>query len=901
MKKGIKYILKFLGWFFLGIIFLLLLVTLLIQTSPVKNKIARIAENQAAKFINGDLTIGRIDGNFFSSLSLENVLLTYENDTVAFIEELAANYNLWSLTNGTLDIQSAAIDKPYFFVKQYKDSTWNVQKLMKPTPEKTDTATSGGMDVILKNFNIIDGNIKINALDTVFPRQVQNLNTDLSLRMVGDRQTADLNNFTFSTVNPDFNVNQLNLDFLRDSDHIEVNDFLLKTTENQITGSAEFETEPYKKGKAHFETTALQLAEFKYFIADFNLPAKPVIKIDASLDKDSAYLNVDLKDQAQQIAIDASFANLVEYLTGDSTILLSYDVNGKLDNIELAHWLGDSEMDYYINGKLNTRGHGIEPADASLTFIADFSETVVEDKKFREILVDIDLDHGNLSGIVSGDGEFGKFRLDPDIQNMLEHPVYRLDLSTENLNLAVLLGNDSLSSNLNLDATINGREFDPDKLSANAEIVFSDSRFQDINIDTLIADVQYRNENVRIDTLWLKTDSVTLAASGNYNMNSSSDIQLTAKIDGVSAFKSYIPLEGLKTSGNIDAQLTGTADSLHLKATVNLDETQFQDLKLSELQLDAEGQMTKTDTIFDAHIVAYDFISGDFKLDSLSAQVNGTPDSVFLEASVANKDLNTQIETGVVPGDKLRLNVSDWQIEYKNQQWALQQAPAIIEIDSVNYTVQNFRLASQGTDSLQYVFAEGNISRKGQEDFKLEVANINIGELLNLLNVDTEASGKLDLNMNVTGTAENPNVAANFNMDGATLNEYSFTDFHGNFNYENEKLSADALIVPQDSGRFDLKAEVPLQLNLDTMGYNFDDNAPLDAHLNVSNFSLGVLQTFNIAGDINGFIEGKIDVTGTVKEPDPKGNLRLVDASFAFDEYGIDYNQILLNVRFSSR
>ncbi len=898
MKKGIKYILKFLGWFILGIIVLLLLVALLIQTSPVKNKIASIAENQAAKFLNGNLTIGRIDGNFFSSLSLEDVLLTYENDTVAYIKELAANYNIWSLVNGTVEVQSAAVNEPYFFLEQYPDSTWNFEQLVKPAPETTDTTTSGGIDVILKNFKIIDGNIKINALDTVIPQRVQNLNTSLSFRMSGDRQTAELKSFTLSTIKPDFNLEQLQLSFLRDSDYVELNDFLLKTNENQLTGSANFETEPYKKGSAHFETTALQLSEFEYFIPDFKLPAKPIVKLDASLDKDSAYVDIDLKDQNQQILVDASFGNLVKYLTGDSTVMLSYDVNGKLDNIELAHWFGDPEMDYFINGKLNARGAGIEPADAALSLKADFSETVVEDKRFKEIVANIDLDRGNLSGFIRGNGEFGAFTLDPDIQNLLEHPVYRIDLTTEDLNLAVLLGNDSLSSDLNLSATIRGKEFDPDKLSARAGIVFSNSRFQDIQLDTLFANVGYRNENIQIDSLWMKTDSITLTAKGNYSLNSNSDIRLNANVEGISAFESYLPVSGLKTSGKLQAHLYGTADSLHLESTVNLNETQFQDLKLSELQLNANGQMTKTDTLFDAHVVAYDFVSGDFQLDSIAAQVNGSLDSLFLNAQVANKDLNTKIKTGVVPGDKLRLTIANWQIDYKNQQWALQQAPAVIEIDSANYNIQNFRLASEGTDSMQYIFAEGKITRQGQEDFTLEIANISLSNLGELLELNTEVTGKLDINMKVSGTATAPKVAADFGLDGATLNNYAFTEFNGNFNYENEQLSADALLIPQDSGKFELNAQIPLQLNLDTMGYTFNENAPLDAHLSINDFSLAVLQTFNITGDIKGFLEGDINVSGTVKEPDPSGNLKLVDASLAIDEYGIEYNQIELNVDF---
>src|SRR5690606_34648526 len=109
MKKGIKYDVVFPGFFILGIIFLVLVTLLLIQTEPAKRKIARVAETEVNKLLNGNLSIGKIEGNFFTGLSLQNVLLTLENDTLAQIEEIKASYNLWPLLRNTLDIYSAEI------------------------------------------------------------------------------------------------------------------------------------------------------------------------------------------------------------------------------------------------------------------------------------------------------------------------------------------------------------------------------------------------------------------------------------------------------------------------------------------------------------------------------------------------------------------------------------------------------------------------------------------------------------------------------------------------------------------------------------------------------------------------------------------------------------------------
>jgi translocation and assembly module TamB len=213
MRKVLKYGLKILGGFILVILLLVLLVSLLIQLRPVKNKIAGIAEKQTSQIINGELSIGRLDGNFFTHLSLSNVLLTMNNDTLAYISELDLSYNLLSLLDGVIDVNSATIDRPYIYLEQINDSTWNVQNLTEPGEEKTDTTEAGSINIRLAEFSINNGLVRINSPDTVIPEQIRNLNTNLSLEISDEKQSAEIESFMFETKKPDFRLNQLTLNF----------------------------------------------------------------------------------------------------------------------------------------------------------------------------------------------------------------------------------------------------------------------------------------------------------------------------------------------------------------------------------------------------------------------------------------------------------------------------------------------------------------------------------------------------------------------------------------------------------------------------------------------------------------------------------------------------------------
>lgn len=969
MKKGLKYSFLTLAWIVAIVVLLLLLASLLIQTQPVKNRLARFAENQAEKVLNGELTIGKIDGNFFTGLILENVLLTSENDTLAFIDKFTVNYNLWSLVEGNVNISSAEIENPYFYLEQYEDSTWNVQKIVKVDPgEKDTTAKPGKFEINLSDVSIVDGTIKTNTPDTIIPERIENWNTEFSLFLGGNEQNATVENFSLSTVNPGFNLNELTFELKRDSNYIQLTDFFIKTAQNQLEGSAEYNPAPNRKGSANFETSELQLNEFEYFIPSLKLPAKPVVTIDAEMEGDSVFVNLDLKENDQHIIIKASSPNLAEFLFNTQKPELIYIVDGTLENIELGHWIGNPELNYYINGQLSANGRGIDPANASLKVNADFNETVIEDKRLTELLVDLKLNQGNLDGIVQGNGEFGEFRISPEVQNLFETPVYQAELQTNNLDLAVLTGNDSLSSSLNLTANLKGKSFNPDNLSASGKVIFTNSRFNNLQMDTLFADAGYRNDNLKIDSLWLKSKTVMVNASGNYSFRASSDIRLTAEFQSAEEFQNFIPVDTLNSSGRIKAHLQGTPDSLQINSTIELNETQFKELIVQHLSLEADGILTKQDTTFNLtgnagsvtyqnHIVdslnfsaegsldslfaeanifnselnsdknpvtietfnlsgnarlipedtllnvramAKNITSGQNSLDSVTLSASGNLDSMLVDAAIAGKEISTQLKSKVSMGDQLRLVLNDWQINYKNQKWALQQPPATFTIDSLSYNIDNFNLASDDADSAQHILLQGNITRSGQEDFSLEISNLNIEKISELLNLEVNPAGFFNLSLNVKGTAEAPLVSGNYTLNNASFNSYRFTKFNGGLNYENDRFTFKSLVVPQDSGRFNVTATLPVQLNLDTMGYYFNPKDSIDGRLIVEKFPLAILRAFDITGNIAGHLEGDVSLSGTAESPQTEGNLHLQNASVDIDEYGIDYRDIRLNINFDN-
>ncbi len=900
MKKGVKYGLKFLGWFFLGILLLLLVVGVLIQTRPVKKKLATIAEKQAAGFVNGKIRIGEIDGNFFTSLQLKDLLWKYNDDTVTYIASIDLRYDLRPLLGGHLLVHSIDITRPFFHLKQVNDSTWNVQQLIKESSSEADTVETEESSSFRMDFSSVklkEGRLTIDSNDTIIPQQISQLDIDLSLHWGKKRQQFKLENFSFVAQKPDVTLEQLAFNVSRDDEMIGLSGFRLKTKQNELQGEGTF-VPPFEQATAHFQSTPLQPGEFEFLLPSLKIPATPELNMDAHFKNDSLRATIDLAENEQNINFTIRVNHIGTFFTNPAEFVPEYELSGNLENIKLSHWTGNPEYNYLINGNLSAQGKGIDTKTMEIALQGNFKDCVVEDKILDKIAFDFYLNHGDLAGKADGSGDFGSFSLKPKLKDLFGTPAYQLELVTQQLNLAALMGNDSLQSDINLKAHVQGRGFEPKTLRAKANLIVDKSSFNSINLDTLFADVQYENNNLQLDSLWLKTQSARLMAHGNYALDAHSEMWLSARFDSLSEFEQFIPVDSLYTSGDINAHLRGTTDSLFLQSDVHLDSIRYSSFFIKRVTLDANASVNKTDTLVNATLLAEHLQNNSQQIDSVVVDVEANTDSLYMNARVADTDIETSLSGGVSWQKKLCITLEKWLVKYKDQQLALQQPPAIIEIDSVNYFIHNFKMASNASDTTQYISAEGNISRSGDEDLELSIKNIDIANWLGVFGNPLGATGKAGFELKIDGTASAPVVKGSFGIDNAVLNSYRFTDFGGTFNYADKQFSINTSIVPVDSGRIKIEGAVPLVMALDSFNFNFSTKDSIDLQLDVDKFPLAVIQTLNISENIAGFIDGSIKVTGTAESPNPNGELKLIDAAVKMPEYGIDYRNILFNLSF---
>ena len=212
--KVVRKIMRIVGWVLLGIVGLLVLVLIAIQTSFVKKQIVRFAEKQVNTMLNAELSVGRLSGNLFTNIQLDNVLLkSLQSDTLAYIPALHLKYKLLPLLKGEIILNEIIIDKPFIYVEQMADSTWNLQHIMKPseTVEPDTVSSTFNMLVQLEGLQLNEGNVRIKSFNPQIPDFVSNLNIDVSGKYRTNEQQFNLKKLNLTAINPNLEIKNLKL------------------------------------------------------------------------------------------------------------------------------------------------------------------------------------------------------------------------------------------------------------------------------------------------------------------------------------------------------------------------------------------------------------------------------------------------------------------------------------------------------------------------------------------------------------------------------------------------------------------------------------------------------------------------------------------------------------------
>ena len=182
------------------------------QTRWFKDWLQRYVVREAARYLNGELLISRLDGNLFGGVQLQKIRLVQSGETVISADSVQVDYSLLNVIAHGLVIDDISIVRPV--VRLRRDSRgWNVSRLVKEQAAEADRE-GPGRPLQISEIGIADGLVEIDdwtaaTAQARLPRRLADLDFKGAFSYQPVNFTLEIGHLSFQGEEPALALNSL--------------------------------------------------------------------------------------------------------------------------------------------------------------------------------------------------------------------------------------------------------------------------------------------------------------------------------------------------------------------------------------------------------------------------------------------------------------------------------------------------------------------------------------------------------------------------------------------------------------------------------------------------------------------------------------------------------------------
>src|SRR5687767_785238 len=165
------------------------------QTTWFKEWLRGFIVKQAEDYVNGRLSIGRLDGNLFFGVDLGDVDVTMNGQTVVDVDDIALDYNAFTLIRGGIVLDEIRLTRPVLRLARNAQG-WNLAHLIRartPDPDEPKnrrTLEIGEIAISDGTLYVDEGAVGTSGIDV--PARIEKLDASLAVKTNADELTIDI-------------------------------------------------------------------------------------------------------------------------------------------------------------------------------------------------------------------------------------------------------------------------------------------------------------------------------------------------------------------------------------------------------------------------------------------------------------------------------------------------------------------------------------------------------------------------------------------------------------------------------------------------------------------------------------------------------------------------------------
>jgi len=891
-----KRFLKILLLAFVGFILLLVVVAGATQTRRFKSWLRDEIVQQSADLINGKLGLGRIEGNLVSDFIFHDLCIVLENDTVLYVPKVEVGLSPLELLNRNILVTNLVFQTPAVAVKQRPDSSWNVAHLFKSTAAQNSTES---WRLALQNVQIHNGALALAPLDTaqkLWPRRIDSLSTNLRLEFAESRLMVMLRNLQLTSLTPSIELDSLTAQIAWGGDSVQIKNFKLRSQRSRLTGEILLRHLARPFYDVTLNAAPLHLNDLRAFFKSLPVsgPTQGSLRV---------------MGEAQNVRTTFDLQHVDGRVTGNGRLWFDgnasrYDVDATFRELNLTPYWREASSPTKLNFNLKLTGAGLIMDKLNANLSVQLEPSRVLGRELSALSLTAVAANQQIDTKLALTAPAGELEFSGKLRDPLRAQQFEFNAAARHLNLAKVLQNDTLDSDLSFNLVGAGQHFDNPRRNLTGQLQIGSSRIRAVALENAFCRFKALGPDLQLDTLHVASSIGSIFVGGNFSLRYANNFRFRAELGEVAWIKRAMDADTLRAGGVFTGSASGPLDSLAVFSQFDLQKVKYNRTFMERLagtltfrRVGAEGSgfIVARSNKMTMGVVPVDSVKATVYYDFIRAQ---------LLANFWQGEKNTgEVEGAYTYGEIGRFDLTRCTLNILGQVWRTPQNHAMwIGVGDDDYDLHDCVLASDN----QRFSIDGRLSYGGAENLQFQLDGVAVAALAAIIRNGNEAtlnnvSGILSGAGHLTGTAAAPVLRGNLQWDNGRVADFAFEKWAADFGYNEEKFSWN-FKLNQTPERF-LRGDgfLPMNLSLNNTGKILYRERPMRIQASTQDIDLAFLQTLtNRVRQVQGKIVFDLNLENTWAAPRPNGVFRILDGAFAVPEYGANYNEVQVTVSIDS-
>ncbi|BAX81202.1 translocation/assembly module TamB domain-containing protein [Labilibaculum antarcticum] len=505
--------------------------------------------------------------------------------------------------------------------------------------------------------------------------------------------------------------------------------------------------------------------------------------------------------------------------------------------------------------------------------------------------LNFEINKENGSGSMTSSTVLGNLKTRFAIQNLFSIPEYKIESSLKNIDLSMITKNEKFRSDLNFEIVATGKGIQPESLNADLEIHSDESSIFDLPLEKFKAEINYTKGEYQVNGFHIETPFALADLKGKGNWEKDNHLELNIKTTDIQQLNSALGTDELHLVAQLNAEINGSADSLQIASSVNIDELKLDTISINKIAIDANIQFADTTYSGFVNLLVSDSRIQDFSLQELHFRSDfDQQKAVNLFSFFANDSLQGKIISEIEINKNPSISFQEISLNLNNQNWKQGNNSNHIRFRQDSIEINNIEINYQES-SLK---ANGIFALEGTENLHVEIQDLNLKNISDLHFLPYQISGKVNALLDITGTAKKPIVKAIVTINNPEIDSLRFSKFHSEINYEDEKLRFETYLDGYSTQLVNAELELPLHFSLTEKLMLPKEDNPIHAIVKIDQLDINRFNRFIPTKGIEatGLLSAQINVDNTINNPNIAGNIDFANGTFQYKKLGMDYSNI---------